>query len=89
MCLCCVGGRGRGGMGLWVSNNIMRLFSIYEIIFFFVYCCFSCDTYIIYLFLCIHSKLSYIFICITFLNMLPSIFGSLNSENVGECCDVQ
>ena len=40
--------------------------------------CFSCVLYI-----------DIAVLCITFLNMLPLIFFSLNIENVGECCKVQ
>ena len=59
------GGLGLGGMELRIGSNI--------IIFFIVYCCFSYSTCTLF-FMCIYI-VSYI--CITFLNMLPSIFFSL------------
>ena len=73
-------------MELWVGSNIMKLFS-------FLYLAashmahvhhFSCVCIYIYIASC-HNC----FVCITFLNMLPSVVVFSHLENTGECCKVQ
>ena len=87
VCVCVRGGgggtvAGRGG-GLWVGNNIMKLFSLLYIA--------AYHTARTLFFLCISRPVAscHMYTCITFFNMLLLIFVPLNVENVGECYKAQ
>ena len=82
-------------MESWVGSNIMIvfvvvvvLFTVFVIVLFCILLLLIQHMYIIFLVIYIYI-VSHHNICIIFLNMLPSIFFSLNLENVGECCGVQ